>query len=129
MVLTTIDRLPYPVGRRSLVWLFSGSPESRLRRDDVPAFGALSSLGPARIERLIDQLIETELLEFVMKDEYRLVRVTERGKHPTQQDLTILPEGGQRSESRAFSPEERAAYDALISWRATLASGIEETRV
>ena len=126
LVLTTIDRLPYPVGRRSLVWLFSGSPESRLRRDDVPAFGALSSLGPARIERLIDQLIESELLEFVMKDEYRLVRVTERGKKPSAEDLTILPEGGQRSESRAFSPEERAAYDALISWRATLASELKK---
>jgi ATP-dependent DNA helicase RecQ len=121
LVLNTVRDLPYQVGRRSLIWLFSGSPESRLRREDVPAFGALSGLGPARIERLLDQMIEAGLLEFVMKDEYRLVGLTRKGAGATASDFDFLPVEGAGSDALPASPEEQAIYDALIAWRAGLA--------
>jgi ATP-dependent DNA helicase RecQ len=125
LVLNTIRDLPYQVGRRSLIWLFSGSPESRLRKQDVPAFGALSALGPARIERLLDQMIEAGLLEFVMKDEYRLVGLTEKGAKPTLADLEFLPVEGGSAASRPVSGDEQALYDALIAWRAEVAGNMK----
>jgi ATP-dependent DNA helicase RecQ len=117
LVLNAIADLPYQVGRRSLVWLFSGSPESRLRREDVPAFGALSGLGPARIERLLDQLIEADFLAFVMKDEYRLVGLTERGSNPTVEDLAALPLDRSSGPARPISLDEEGLYQQLIAWR------------
>ncbi len=126
VILRTIPDLPYQMGKRGLVWLLGGSPESRLQADRSQAFGALKELGPTRIGRLIDQLVEGGFLEWRIDGEYRLVGMTSKGAGATRKDLEFLPGLSAPVESRTdlvdLAPHDTALYDRLVNWRSQEAS-------
>jgi ATP-dependent DNA helicase RecQ len=121
LILRTIPDLPYQMGKRGLVWLLSGSPESRLQADRSKAFGALTELGPTRIGRLIDQLVEAGFLEWRIEGEYRLVGMTSKGAGATRKDMEFLPGLSAPVDSRGdlvdLAPHDTAIYDRLVNWR------------
>ena len=126
LILRTIPDLPYTMGKRGLVWLLGGSPESRLQADRSQAFGALTELGPTRIGRLIDQLVEAGFLEWRIDGEYRLVGMTSKGAGATRKDMEFLPGLSAPVEGRGdlvdLAPHETAIYDRLVNWRSQEAS-------
>jgi ATP-dependent DNA helicase RecQ len=126
LILRTIPDLPYAMGKRGLVWLLSGSPESRLQADRSQAFGALTELGPTRIGRLIDQLVEAGFLEWRIEGEYRLVGMTSKGAGATRKDMELLPGLGAPATSSEglvdLAEHDRALYDRLVNWRSQEAS-------
>jgi ATP-dependent DNA helicase RecQ len=121
IVLKTIPDLPFALGKPGMTKLLGGSPESSVRADRSKSFGALQDLGASRIGRLIDQLVEAELLEFWMNGEYKMLALTGRGAGATRKDLELMPAFAAPAislqEGEVLNPDESGLYDRLVAWR------------
>ena len=121
VVLRTIPDLPFGLGKTGLTKLLSGSPESSIRADRSRSFGALRELGPSRISRLIDQLVEAEMLDFWMNGEYKLLALTGRGAGATKRELELIPAFAAAApvgEAETFEDQGDAVlYERLVNWR------------
>jgi ATP-dependent DNA helicase RecQ len=122
VVLEAAGQLPFGMGKPSLSKLLIGSTESKVREDRSEHFGALKHLTAHAVGTLIDELIEHGYLEFYMKEEYRLIGVTSKGRSARSVELP-----GSRIERRAklstmpeeFDPlsDEGKRYSRLAEWR------------
>ena len=122
VVLQAANHLPFGMGKPSLTKLLTGSIESKVREDRSEHFGALKHLTPHAIETIIDELIEHGYLEFYMKEEYRLIGVTARGK--TARTVELPDSRIERRTKLSQSPEELdpdsdagKRYARLAQWR------------
>lgn len=91
LVLQAAQNLPYPMGKPSLIRLLTGSAESRVRNDRSDHFGAARHLTPHALDRLIDALVDHGYLAFYMKDDYRLLEVTAKGRSARSVELPDSP--------------------------------------
>lgn len=120
LLLKTLPELPFGVGKRGIVRLLGGSPESSIQADRSKAFGALKDLGSSRIERLVDQLVESGFLDWRQDGEYRLLAMTKTGVSATKEDLELLTglaATSSSSDAVDLSPEQTQLYDRLTAWR------------
>ena len=122
VVLQAAGNLPFGMGKPSLARLLIGSAESKVREDRSEHFGALKHLTPHAIDTIVDELIEHGYLEFYMKEEYRLIGVTDKGRSARSVDLP-----GSRLERRTKAAslpdeldpysDEGKRYGRLAEWR------------
>jgi len=122
VVLQATNALPFGMGKPGLTKLLIGSAESKVRDDRSEHFGALKHLTPHAVGTIIDELIEHGYLEFYMKEEYRLIGVTAKGRNARSVELP-----GSRIERRAQlaqvpdeldpNSEEGQRYARLTAWR------------
>ncbi|MGH2551266.1 MAG: helicase-related protein, partial [Thermomicrobiales bacterium] len=120
ILLKALQEMPFAVGKRGIVRLLSGSPESSIQADRSQAFGALKELGTSRIERLVDQLVESGFLDWRQDGEYRLLAITKTGASATQDDLELLTglaPVSASSDAVDLSPDQTRLYDRLTAWR------------
>lgn len=120
ILLKALMDMPYAVGKRGIVRLLSGSAESSLQADRSSAFGALQELGTSRIERLVDQLVESGFLDWRQDGDYRLLAITRTGASATREDLELLTGLAPKSaggEGVDLSPEQNDLYERLTAWR------------
>ncbi len=122
VALEATNALPFGMGKPGLTRLLIGSAESKVRNDRSEHFGALKHLTPHAIGAILDELIEHGYLDFYMKEEYRLIGVTPKGKSARSVELP-----GSRIERRAklqhgpdeLDPlsDEGKRYARLREWR------------
>ncbi|MGP1345480.1 MAG: RecQ family ATP-dependent DNA helicase [Phycisphaerales bacterium] len=108
----------------------------RLEHDRLPTFGALSGMSSGEIRAFVDQLIDQDVLARDESGEYPTVCFGARGMavmrgEDASVQLARVAGSGRRSreraarrggvEARPLGPDERAAFDALKSWRRELA--------
>jgi ATP-dependent DNA helicase RecQ len=122
IVLRALKEMPFAVGKRGIVRLLSGSPESSVQADRSNAFGALQDLGTSRIERLVDQLVESGFLDWRQDGDYRLLAMTRTGASATRDDLELLTGLARKSaasggEGVDLSIDQTQLYDKLVAWR------------
>ncbi|CAN5637382.1 hypothetical protein BH09CHL1_BH09CHL1_18570 [soil metagenome] len=120
ILLKALQEMPFSVGKRGIVRLLSGSPESSIQADRSQAFGALKELGTSRIERLVDQLVESGFLDWRQDGDYRLLAITKTGASATKDDLELLTGLAPTSASADavdLSPDQTRLYDRLTAWR------------
>lgn len=120
ILLKALMDMPFAVGKRGIVRLLSGSAESSLQADRSSAFGALKDLGTSRIERLVDQLVESGFLDWRQDGDYRLLAITKTGSSATREDLELLTGLAPKSaggEGIDLSPEQNQLYERLTAWR------------
>jgi ATP-dependent DNA helicase RecQ len=121
-VLNAVTTAPFSLGKTGLVRLLEGSVQSRVQADRSPAFGALADLQKARIEALIDRLVEDGFLLRDLAHEYKLIRLTERGRSATLEDLAAY-EGASSDHAPAtgdeldLAPDDGALFARLQEWR------------
>jgi ATP-dependent DNA helicase RecQ len=121
LLLKTLPELPFAVGKRGIVRLLGGSPESSIQADRSPSFGALKELGTSRIERLVDQLVEGGFLEYRQDGEYRLLAMTRAGFVATPEEIEQhvgLTTKASEPDTVELSPDANARYERLVAWRA-----------
>jgi ATP-dependent DNA helicase RecQ len=126
-VLKAVASAPFSVGKTGLIRLLEGSIQSRIQGDRSPYFGVLSELQKARIEGLIDRLVEDGYLHRDLDHEFKLIRLTRRGAAASPDDLTAydeVPERAGQSQSplerggdQDLSPEADALLRRLQDWR------------
>ena len=122
IVLQAAANLPVGMGKPSLTRLLLGSTESKVQADRSEFFGALRHLTAHAVGTVIDELIEHGYLANYMKDEYRLIQVTSKGRAARAVELP-----GSRIERRTrvspspaeLDPESDAGqrYTRLADWR------------
>ncbi len=122
VVLDAARNLPFGMGIPSLTKMLTGSTESKVREDRSDHFGALKHLTPHGIGTIIEELVEHGYLEFYMKDEYRLLGVTAKGRNARSVELP-----GSRLERRTAlqrnpaeldpGSDEGKRYARLREWR------------
>jgi ATP-dependent DNA helicase RecQ len=122
IVLHALQDMPFAVGKRGIVRLLSGSPESSVQADRSSAFGALQELGTSRIERLVDQLVESGFLDWRQDGDYRLLAMTRTGVSATRDDLELLTGLAPKSATTGsggveLSIDQTQLYDKLVAWR------------
>ncbi|HEX2280162.1 MAG TPA: RecQ family ATP-dependent DNA helicase, partial [Thermomicrobiales bacterium] len=78
-VLKAVASAPFSVGKTGLIRLLEGSIQSRIQGDRSPYFGALSDLPKAKIDGLIDRLVDDGFLLRDLDHEFKLIRLTNRG--------------------------------------------------
>ena len=115
------------MGKTGLIRLLEGSIQSRIQGDRSPYFGALGDLPKAKIDGLIDRLVEDGYLLRDLDHEFKLIRLTKRGAEVNPDDLTAYDEvperpGKSRSapeqgDNRELSPEAEALLRRLQDWR------------
>ncbi|HEV2109364.1 MAG TPA: HRDC domain-containing protein, partial [Thermomicrobiales bacterium] len=116
-VLQAVRTLPFSVGKTGLVRLLLGSVESRIRADRSPSFGCLSDVKKARVEALVDRLIEGAFLHRDLDHEYKLISLTPRGASASLDDLAAYgPDALQREDPRSASVDQ-ALLERLTAWR------------
>jgi ATP-dependent DNA helicase RecQ len=119
--LEAVRTLPYPMGKTGLVRLMTGSAESRVRADRAPSFGVLQDVVKARVDALIDKLVDEGYLFRDLDHEFKLIHLTERGAAATAADLAAYdPVGG--DEHAPLDGSEAALFDRLAAWRSERAS-------
>jgi ATP-dependent DNA helicase RecQ len=136
-VLEAIRTLPFPMGKTGLTKLLVGSVESRVRDDRSSSFGALEHLPKARIEELIDRMVEDGLLERDLSHEFKVIRLTRLGGATTDEMLeeyatpvrvaaALTPssrrQGDQDGEEDELDEEGAVLYERLVAWRRQQAS-------
>ena len=136
-VLEAVRTLPFPMGKTGLSRLLAGSVESRVRADRSSSFGKLADLAKARIDSLIDRLIDDGYLFRDLDHEFKLVTLTERGARAGAGDLAeygaaTAPSLGSPSRSTGrgrpaavpaaddgvvLDPDGEALLARLVAWR------------
>ncbi len=122
------------MGKTGLVKLLTGSVESRLRSDRSESFGALKEVRKARVEALIDRLIDDGYLHRDLNHEFKIIQLTRQGAEVTIADLASYesqsrPAPAHRSgitapiaEDVDLTPDDHALLEALYEWRRERAS-------
>jgi ATP-dependent DNA helicase RecQ len=133
-VLSAVRTLPYNMGKTGLVKLLTGSVESRLRSDRSESFGALKEVRKARVEALIDRLIDDGYLHRDLNHEFKIIQLTRQGAEVTIDELASYesptrPAPAHRSgitapivEDIDLTPDDHALLEALYEWRRERAS-------
>ncbi|HET8522663.1 MAG TPA: HRDC domain-containing protein, partial [Thermomicrobiales bacterium] len=133
-VLDAVRTLPFNMGRPGLVKLLTGSIESRVRADRSPSFGALKEVRKARVEALIDRLIDDGYLLRDLSHEFKIIQLTRKGAEATIDDLADYESqtrAGTSSRPRMtapsaeevdLTPDDHALLEALYDWRRERAS-------
>ena len=125
-VLEAVRTLSFPLGKPGLTKFLLGSVESRVRADRSPAFGSLAGLRKGTLERLLDKLVEHGFLEYFIDREYKLLRLTERGRQAGRDDLEAFDPGrapiqtngtGGTSVPASDSAEAEDLFNRLREWR------------
>ena len=147
IVLQAIDRLPFPLGRTGLARALKGSSASSVHADRFPLFGALANRTIKSIGEFIAQLADSGLLAYYERGDYRLLRLTDKGRvvlnelgketvvTPDPRSMPIQDEQVTRSSQRGTGhaastaePEEGvivdpdpALFEKLRAWRLSVA--------
>jgi len=134
-VLEAVRTVPFPVGKTGLLRLITGSAESSIRADRSPSFGVLGDLVKARVDTLVDRLIDEGFLYRDLNHEYKLITLTDQGRSATEDDLgqfqqvaaSATARGGGASgrsgdEVQPLDEEGEAIYTRLADWRAERAA-------
>jgi ATP-dependent DNA helicase RecQ len=108
--LTAVRTLPFPMGKAGLTKLLLGSVESRVRADRSSAFGALVGVRKAKVEGLLDRLVEDGFLDRDLSHEFRVIRLTARGAAATADELAAYDE--RPSPRRTPRPSDDPAREA-----------------
>jgi superfamily II DNA helicase RecQ len=125
-VLKAVASAPFSVGKTGLIRLLEGSIQSRIQGDRSPFFGALGDLPKAKIDGLIDRLVEDGYLHRDLDHEFKLIRLTRQGAEASHDDLIAYGKKPERSGTAhsAFepgeldlSPDEQAVLHRLQEWR------------
>jgi ATP-dependent DNA helicase RecQ len=126
-VLKAVASAPFSVGKTGLIRLLEGSIQSRIQGDRSPYFGALGDLPKAKIDGLIDRLVEDGYLLRDLDHEFKLIRVTRQGVEASPDDLTAYDEVIERpgrsslaleqGDNQELSPEADALLRRLQDWR------------
>jgi ATP-dependent DNA helicase RecQ len=126
-VLKAVASAPFSVGKTGLVRLLEGSIQSRIQGDRSPYFGALSDLQKARIDGLIDRLVEDGYLHRDLEHEFKLIRLTRRGAEADPAEFDAYDEVSERRGTSAsalehgvnqeLSPEADVLLRRLQDWR------------
>jgi hypothetical protein len=135
-VLEAVRTVPFTVGKTGLVRLLVGSAESSIRADRSPSFGVLGDVVKARIDGLVDRLIDDGFLYRDLNHDYKIITLTNQGRAATAADLTSYEQHVSPTSSRAgvrssrvaaddalpLDAEGEALYGRLASWRAERAA-------
>lgn len=116
-VLEAVRTLPFRVGKTGLVRLLLGSIESRIQADRSSAFGALGELSKARIESLVDRLVDDGFLLRDLDHEYKLISLTPRGAAASLDDLHDYGQGIGSHPNDTDGTIDPALLDRLTTWR------------
>jgi ATP-dependent DNA helicase RecQ len=121
-VLNAVATAPFPFGKTGLVRLLEGSIQSRIQADRSPAFGALADLQKSKIDALIDRLVDDGFLDRDLDHEYKLIRLTARGRSAGPDDFAEYSQGGDLppisgTEDLDLGPGETALLARLQEWR------------
>lgn len=121
-VLNAVATAPFPFGKTGLVRLLEGSIQSRIQADRSPAFGALADLQKSKIEALIDRLVDDGFLYRDLDHEYKLIRLTAKGRSAGPDDFVDDLQGDDRppptgTEGLDLGPDENALLARLQEWR------------
>ncbi|MBA2518447.1 MAG: ATP-dependent DNA helicase RecQ, partial [Chloroflexia bacterium] len=125
-VLEAIRSLSFALGKPGLTKFLLGSVESRVRADRSPSFGRLAGMRKSVVERLIDKLLEDGFIEHYLDREYRLLRLTQRGRHAQPDDLAgydsrqPLPRSAgspNGDEGNGASADDEDLFHRLRAWR------------
>jgi len=125
--LKAVASAPFSVGKTGLIRLLEGSIQSRIQGDRSPYFGALGDLSKARIDGLIDRLVEDGYLLRDLDHEFKLIRLTRLGAEASPDDFAAydkvperrgptsptLEQGGDQD----LSPDADALLRRLQDWR------------
>lgn len=124
VVLEAVQSLSFALGKPGLTKFLLGSVESRVRADRSPYFGRLAGIKKSTLERLIGKLADEGFLEFYIDREYKLLRITDRGRHARQADLAAFESrrAPMRSDNGVTisvdaAPDGEALFERLRSWR------------
>ncbi|MBM3495355.1 MAG: hypothetical protein FJX72_13695 [Armatimonadetes bacterium] len=130
-ILTTVRDLPFGLGKTGLAKVLLGNADAALRSDRCAAFGALGSMARGKVVAALDALIEQGLIEIEPDDEYRRIRLTERGSARLRAPGTIAaapqtrPQRPRVSEPVAgdapLTSEESDRFEVLRAWRLRVA--------
>jgi ATP-dependent DNA helicase RecQ len=134
--LEAVRTVPFTVGKTGLVRLLVGSAESSIRADRSPSYGVLGDVVKARVDNLIDRLIEDGFLFRDMNHDYKIITLTDRGRAATEDDLASYQQvatastsrggsrsaGGSMDEAQPLDEEGEAVYGRLTAWRAERAA-------
>ena len=124
---------PFALGRAGLMKALRGTPDAPIKQGRVAQFGALGSYKKSEVERLVDALVEADLLRRDEDDEYRRLYLTTEGGEAVRTGSVDIPwrvapaasANGSRAERAAAAIPEDAdpeLLDALKAWRREAAS-------
>jgi ATP-dependent DNA helicase RecQ len=118
---------PFAVGKPGLVRALRGAPDAPIKPERTPAFGALANLKKTEIERLVESLVEHDLLRREDEDEYRRLYLSPDGRRAVDSGEVDIawrlptPAATNGSLTRTGDTAESDADDELIallkSWR------------
>ena len=107
-VLKAVASAPFSVGKTGLIRLLEGSIQSRIQGDRSPYFGVLGDLPKAKIDGLIDRLVEDGYLLRDLDHEFKLIRLTRQGAEASPDDLAAYDEVLERP-GTSCSPSNKTA--------------------
>jgi len=99
---------PFGVARTGLAKVLRGAPDAPIAPGRVSAFGALSHLPKADVERLVDAVIDRGYLERNLEDAYRTLRLTQSGREALDSSHAAI----------YWKPSRGAVYDTQPSAKA-----------
>jgi ATP-dependent DNA helicase RecQ len=109
-ILDTVARLRWPLGRRGLMLMLTGSISAPPSARRSPGYGALAAARPGQIGRWIDRLVESGHLEaYESEDGFRLLRLRRRDDPPLLIGAPTSPD----TVAAADSP----LFERLRAWR------------
>ena len=110
-VLKAVASVPFSVGKTGLIRLLEGSIQSRIQGDRSPYFGALGDLQKARIDGLIDRLVEDGYLHRDLDHEFKLIRLTRQGAEVNPDDLSAYDKVPERPGTSRPAPDQGGDHD------------------
>ena len=110
-VLKAVASVPFSVGKTGLIRLLEGSVQSRIQGDRSPYFGALGDLQKARIDGLIDRLVEDGYLHRDLDHEFKLIRLTRQGAEVNPDDLSAYDKVPERPATSRPAPDQGGDHD------------------
>ena len=127
VVLQALASAPFSVGKTGLIRLLEGSIQSRIQEDRSPWFGSLADLQKAKIDALIDRLVEDGFLLRDLGHEFKLIRLTPQGAAATADELAVYdmrprpsaPTGAAAAPDAesTLSAEDETILQHLQDWR------------
>jgi ATP-dependent DNA helicase RecQ len=114
VVLRAVATLPFAVGKTGLIRLLEGSIQSRIQGDRSPYFGALSDLAKAKIDGLIDRLVDDGFLHRDLNHEFKLIRLTRQGAAANPDNLTAYDAQPGRPETPGVTSEQDDDQDLSL---------------
>lgn len=117
IMLQGVAQLPFPLGRSGLARALKGRPSSPVQADRFPLFGALAGQTYKSIEELVAQLVDEGLLAYYERGDYRLLRLTERGRAWLEAPRPVPSPAPSPPTARRPAEYDKSLFEQLRGWR------------